>query len=80
MRLWLERGNLRLEVADDGVGVPEIAPRATTLGLLGMRERARRAGGDCTIRRREPRGTLVALTVPLRFPSEREQELADHVQ
>lgn len=71
VHLWLERGNLRLEIADDGVGVPEIAPRASTLGLLGMRERARRSGGECTIRRREPRGTVVSLTVPLRFPSER---------
>jgi PAS domain S-box-containing protein len=75
VRLWLERGNLRLDIADDGIGVPEIAPRASTLGLLGMRERARHAGGDCTVRRREPRGTLVALTVPLRFPSERDQEV-----
>ncbi len=75
VRLWLERGNLRLDVGDDGVGVPEIAPRASTLGLLGMRERARRCGGDCTIRRREPHGTVVALTVPLRFPSEIDREL-----
>lgn len=75
VRLWLERGNLRLDVADDGVGVPEIAPRASTLGLLGMRERARRCGGECAIRRRAPRGTLVALTVPLRFPSEIDREV-----
>jgi PAS domain S-box-containing protein len=75
VHLWLERGNLRLDIADDGIGVPEIAPRASTLGLLGMRERARRCGGECAIRRREPRGTLVALTVPLRFPSERDREL-----
>jgi PAS domain S-box-containing protein len=75
VRLWLERGHLRLDVADDGVGVPEIAPRASTLGLLGMSERARRCGGECTIRRREPRGTIVALTVPLRFPSEIDREL-----
>ena len=75
VHLWLERGNLRLDIADDGVGVPEIAPRASTLGLLGMRERARRCGGECAIRRREPRGTLVSLTVPLRFPSERDREV-----
>jgi len=67
--LWLERGNLRLDIADDGVGVPEISPRNSSLGLLGMRERARRAGGECTIRRGEPRGTIVALSVPLRFPA-----------
>jgi nitrate/nitrite-specific signal transduction histidine kinase len=41
-----------------------------------MRERARRSGGDCTIRRREPKGTVVALSVPLRFPAaSREDEL-----
>jgi PAS domain S-box-containing protein len=72
--LWLERGNLRLDVADDGVGVPEIAPRNSALGILGMRERARQAGGDCTIRRREPQGTIVALSVPLRFPAERDTD------
>lgn len=74
VHLWLERGNLKLEVADDGVGVPEIAPRSSSLGLLGMSERARRCGGECTIRRREPRGTLVAVSVPLKFPSEREED------
>jgi PAS domain S-box-containing protein len=73
--LWLERGNLRLDIADDGVGVPEIAPRNSSLGILGMRERARRVGGDCTIRRREPHGTIVAVSVPLRFPAEREHDL-----
>jgi PAS domain S-box-containing protein len=73
--LWLERGNLRLDIADDGVGVPEIAPRNSALGLLGMRERARHAGGDCTIRRRHPQGTIVSLSVPLRFPAEREHDV-----
>jgi len=70
VELRLEHGNLVLEIADDGVGVPEISPRNSTLGLLGMRERARRLGGDCVVRRRSPRGTLVAVSVPLRFPAE----------
>lgn len=73
--LRLERGQLKLEIADDGIGVPEIAPRNSSLGLLGMRERARRCGGDCVIKRREPNGTIVSLTVPLRFPSERDEVL-----
>ncbi|NVB79943.1 MAG: GAF domain-containing protein [Kofleriaceae bacterium] len=66
--LRLERGMLKLDISDDGVGVPEIAPRNSSLGLLGMRERARRCGGECTIRRRSPRGTIVSVSVPLRFP------------
>jgi hypothetical protein len=27
------------------------------------------------VKRREPNGTIVSLTVPLRFPSERDEEL-----
>ena len=71
VELGLERGHLRLEVADDGVGVPGAVINGGSLGLLGMRERARRLGGDCEIRRREPRGTAVSLRIPLRFPAER---------
>jgi PAS domain S-box-containing protein len=59
-------GALHLEIADDGVGLPDTATRRGSLGLVGMRERARRLGGDCVVARREPRGTRVFLTVPLR--------------
>jgi signal transduction histidine kinase len=68
--LGLDHGQLRLEIADDGVGLPEVGPRGATLGILGMRERAWRLGGECTVKRREPQGTTVAVVVPLRFPAE----------
>jgi signal transduction histidine kinase len=68
--LGLDRGQLRLEIADDGVGLPEVGPRGTTLGILGMRERAWRLGGECTVKRRVPHGTTVTVVVPLRFPAE----------
>jgi PAS domain S-box-containing protein len=69
--IGLEHGRLHLEIADDGVGLPEVGLRSATLGILGMRERAWRLGGDCTIKRRTPRGTIVSVVVPLRFPAER---------
>jgi signal transduction histidine kinase len=72
--LGLEGGRLRLEVEDDGVGIPQAAE--TGLGLLGMRERARRVGGEWTIRRTEPRGTVVTLVVPLRSAAERVGSIA----
>jgi signal transduction histidine kinase len=68
--LGLDHGRLRLEISDDGVGLPQVGPRGTTLGILGMRERAWRLGGECTVERREPRGTTVTVVVPLRFPAE----------
>jgi signal transduction histidine kinase len=73
--LGLDHGMLRLEIADDGIGMPEVGPRGTTLGILGMRERAWRLGGECTVRRRVPRGTVVTVVVPLRFPAEHAADL-----
>jgi len=66
VRLGARDGRLEMEVADDGVGLPEAMPRAGSLGLLGMSERARRLGGECEVRRRAPRGTVVSLSIPLR--------------
>jgi signal transduction histidine kinase len=66
--LRLDRGNLRLQISDDGTGLPD-SGRRSGLGLLGMRERARRLGGECVIRDREPRGTAVSLVIPIRFPA-----------
>jgi len=57
---------LRLEVRDDGVGISDDATRnPRALGLLGMRERARRFGGTVTSRRVPDGGTVVTVEVPL---------------
>ena len=65
--LGLDGPMLVLDVADNGVGLPVTGPRGRSLGLLGMGERARRLGGECVARSREPVGTVVSLRVPLRL-------------
>ena len=49
-------GTLRIEVADDGVGVP---PAAVHSGLANLRERAESHGGSLQLRARTPRGTAL---------------------
>ncbi len=58
---------LRLEVRDDGRGVtPEHANGSQSLGLLGVRERARRLGGFAVIAGEPGKGTLVRVSIPFR--------------
>lgn len=54
---------MKLEVADDGVGVPE--EFATGVGLLSMRERAAELGGTCTVQSGPEGGTQVLVQLPL---------------
>ncbi len=58
---------LLLELKDDGLGMPpSVANRPVSLGLLGIRERARRLGGKATIEGAPGAGTTVHVEVPLR--------------
>jgi signal transduction histidine kinase len=60
------RSRLLLCVRDNGVGLAEQAIESPcSLGLLGMRERARSVGGIFRIASRPGRGTLVLLSLPL---------------
>lgn len=54
---------LRLDVEDDGRGIPEAALAGVPghLGLVGMRERAQAIGGQCIVQRRPEGGTRVSL-------------------
>ena len=74
VRLVKEDDGLFLSVKDNGVGFnPEAlrkrAPRAATLGLLGMQERAHAAGGVIEIDSRASKGTEIRLKLP--FDSDR---------
>jgi len=68
VRVTYQPQALRLSVTDDGVGLPPDVLRRGRLvghwGLVGMHERAKRLGAQLTMRRMEPRGTEVVLSVP----------------
>jgi signal transduction histidine kinase len=58
---------LRLEVCDNGVGIPNSDLNGRkSLGLLGMRERALLFGGEVSISGTPGQGTRVAVSIPIR--------------
>ncbi|HKK26553.1 MAG TPA: sensor histidine kinase [Gemmatimonadota bacterium] len=71
VRLGRNTDDVTLVVEDDGRGLPAGASEGegAGLGLLGMRERARRAGGSLEIDSVPGRGTRVVLSVPARSRS-----------
>jgi PAS domain S-box-containing protein len=68
IRLAQEDGDIRLEVSDDGTGIPAEklaslnSSGAVGVGFRGMRERVRQLGGDLQIRSNES-GTIVTATL-----------------
>lgn len=65
----IERKNekLRIEVIDNGIGIPDDLMRFTKcLGVYGMMERARSIGGEVTIRPGPICGTIVKIILPLK--------------
>ncbi len=76
LQLTRTKTGLEMVVSDDGGGFDPAAlrrraPRAATLGLLGMQERAHAAGGEIEIRSAISRGTSIRFTVPLEESSPR---------
>lgn len=61
------RGEVTLEIGDNGIGIPEhAATQSRSYGLVGMRERISQLGGSFAISRRPGgRGTLVEALIPL---------------
>ncbi|MDX1688268.1 MAG: GAF domain-containing sensor histidine kinase [Candidatus Promineifilaceae bacterium] len=67
VRFWVEASaqgrTLCLEIADDGVGLPETVRPG--VGMTSMRERAEEIGGSCEIAPADDGGTRVAARLPL---------------
>jgi PAS domain S-box-containing protein len=63
----LERlgGNILLGVEDDGRGLDPAGPPPRALGIVGMRERAERLGGELLLEARPQGGTVVRARLPL---------------
>jgi signal transduction histidine kinase len=65
MKLTSSGAEIRLSIQDDGCGLSAAPAAGRGLGLIGMRARARSAGGDVTVRSRPGQGVLIEVRVPL---------------
>ena len=67
VRLWISKGELNLEFADNGVGFS--ADKSVKLldhfGLVGIRERAREIGADLKVESSPGAGTRIGIRLPL---------------
>lgn len=71
IRLHQRDGILKLEIVDNGRGITEEeVSSATSLGLIGIRERAHHLGGKAEIGRAAAKGTFVRLEIPLSTEAE----------
>jgi signal transduction histidine kinase len=71
VRLHSDGSIILLRIEDNGQGLAkddDKGPKAPTLGMVGMRARARQCGGDFSVSKVEPHGLRIEVTVPVRLP------------
>ena len=70
VKLWRTDNEIRLEIADNGKGIPKGGGRRSTsgsgMGLKGMRDRAEFSGGNFELESQPGRGTRILVSWPLR--------------
>lgn len=66
IRLLREPEHIRLSIRDNGKGMPGQGdePARTSLGMVGMRARARQCGGELTVTPAVPHGVCIEAVVP----------------
>ena len=69
LRMEVEAGELRFEIADNGRGFDLASLRPGMDGLAGMQERLRKLGGECRIESKSGCGTQVLFRLPLKTAS-----------
>jgi signal transduction histidine kinase len=65
VKFAVDDSRMRLEVADNGIGISEAKLNGKSLGLLGMQERALVFNGDVVISGAAGQGTRVTVNIPL---------------
>jgi signal transduction histidine kinase len=78
VKLWMEDDGIKLEISDNGHGIPEerlrrltdSASGGTGVGMIGMRERVHELGGRLEIQSAAS-GTTVGVTLPMQRPATR---------
>lgn len=66
VQLAINDGRIRLRIEDNGKGLPaaELHTPSPSLGMVGMRARARQCGGELTVAAVEPHGVRIEAVVP----------------
>lgn len=67
IQLALEDKHIRLSIVDDGKGLPaDETASAPSLGMVGMRARARQCGGEFSVTAAQPHGVRIEAVVPVK--------------
>jgi signal transduction histidine kinase len=75
VNLHADLSELHLSISDDGVGLTRNGGGSDKgMGMIGMRARARSAGGELTVSSREAQGLSVAARVPLRVTENAQED------
>lgn len=75
-RMAMTEGNLAIEIADNGKGIPDTTPSGGH-GLKNLSARLQKLGGDCVVESRAGDGTNIKIRLPLGIPANAASDLAE---